>query len=161
MDKKRIIGRKEFISILDLELFDLDAKIDTGADSNALHCDDIIIDEQNNVHFILLDDTHDSYHGKRMILPLYKLKKVKSSNGQIQLRPSVKLSILFMGKRYKTVISLTNRADMKYPMLIGRRFLSGKFIVDVGLEYVSKIKYIVYNLIIDNLFKYNVLYKII
>ncbi len=126
------------MSIVDLELFNLDAKIDTGADSNALHCDDIFVDEQNNVHFTLLDEIHESYHGKRMILPLYRLKKVKSSNGQIQLRPSVKLSVLFMGKKYKTIVSLTNRADMRYPMLIGRRFLSGKFLVDVELEYVGK-----------------------
>lgn len=138
MAEKRIIGKRELISIIDLELFDLDAKVDTGADSNALHCDDIFVDEQNNVHFTLLDEIHESYHGKRMCLPLYKLKKVKSSNGQIQLRPSVKLIVLFMGKRYKTVISLTNRADMKYPMLMGRRFLSGKFLVDVELEYVGK-----------------------
>jgi len=138
MGEKKVIGRRELISIVDLELFDLDAKIDTGADSNALHCDDIVIDEENNIHFTLLDEIHDSYHGKRMILPLYKLKKVKSSNGQIQLRPSVKLSVFFMGKRYKTVVSLTNRADMKYPMLIGRRFLTKKFLVDVELEYVGK-----------------------
>lgn len=134
---KKIVGRKELISIIDLELFNLDAKVDTGADSNALHCDDISIDEYNNVHFTLLDEVHQAYHGKRMILPLYKLKKIKSSNGQIQLRPSVKLSVFFMGKRYKTIISLTNRADMKYPMLIGRRFLSRRFLVDVELEYVG------------------------
>ncbi len=134
---KKIVGRKELISIIDLELFNLDAKVDTGADSNALHCDDISIDEYNNVHFTLLDEVHQAYHGKRMILPLYKLKKIKSSNGQIQLRPSVKLSVFFMGKRYKTIVSLTNRADMKYPMLIGRRFLSGRFLVDVQLEYVG------------------------
>jgi hypothetical protein len=138
MGEKRVIGRRELISIVDLELFDLDAKIDTGADSNALHCDDIVIDDENNVHFTLLDEIHNSYHGKKMTLPLYKLKRVKSSNGQIQLRPSVKLSVFFMGKRYKTVISLTNRADMKYPMLIGRRFLAKKFLVDVELEYVGK-----------------------
>ena len=39
---------KELISIIDLELFNLDAKVDTE-DSNALHCDDISIDEHNNV----------------------------------------------------------------------------------------------------------------
>jgi hypothetical protein len=73
-----------------------------------------------------------------MVMPLYKLKRVKSSNGQVQERPSIKVSVKFMGKRYKAIISLTNRADMKYPMLIGRKFLSGKFLVDVQKEYVSK-----------------------
>ncbi|RXK04500.1 ATP-dependent zinc protease family protein [Halarcobacter bivalviorum] len=133
----KIVGKKELISIIDLELEELDAKIDTGADSNALHCDDIII-ENEIVHFTLVDDVHPSYHGKRMSMPLYKLKKVKSSNGQLQIRPSIKVSVEFMGKRYKSIITLTNRADMKLPMLIGRKFLSGRFLVDVSKEYLSK-----------------------
>jgi len=137
MKNKKIIGRKEIISILDLELFDLDAKIDTGADSSALHCDHIEI-EKDIVHFTLLDEVHPAYHGKRMTLPLYKLKRVKSSNGEIQLRPSIKVSVEFMGKKYKSIISLTNRADMTFPMLIGRRFLSDRFLVDVSKEYLSK-----------------------
>ena len=56
----KTIGRVETISILDLELFDLDVKIDTGAYSNSLHCDDIFVDEDNFVHFKLLDKIHPS-----------------------------------------------------------------------------------------------------
>ncbi len=141
MKNKKIIGRKELISLIDLELFDLDAKVDTGADSNALHCDHIDIDEQNNtVSFTLLDEVHEAYHGKRMTFPLYKIKKVKSSNGQIQLRPSIKVSVDFFGKKYKSVISLTDRSDMKFPMLIGRRFLKDRFLVDVSQENLAKAK---------------------
>ncbi len=138
MEVKKIVGSKESISIIDLELYDLDAKVDTGADSNALHCDDIVVDEQGIVHFTLLDEVHPAYHGKRMSMPLYRLKKVRSSNGQLQVRPSVKVEVDFFGKRYKSIISLTNRADMKYPMLIGRKFLKGRFLVDVSEEYLSK-----------------------
>jgi hypothetical protein len=140
MQNKKIIGSVEMISILDLELFDLDAKIDTGADSNALHCDDIYIDQDKFVHFKLVDEVHASYHDKKMIIPLYKLKRVRSSNGDLQLRPSIKVDVLFFGKKYKAVISLTNRSDMKYPMLIGRKFLSGRFLVDVSQEYLAKPK---------------------
>jgi len=137
--EKRIIGKKEQISIVDLNLFDLDAKVDTGADSNALHCDHIDI-EGEFVSFTLLDEIHESYHGKRIKLPLHKIKKVRSSNGELQERPAIQVSVDFFGKKYKTVISLTNRADMKYPMLIGRKFLSGKFLVDVSQEYLAKNK---------------------
>ncbi|NVJ53241.1 MAG: ATP-dependent zinc protease [Campylobacteraceae bacterium] len=133
----KIVGKKELISIIDLELYKLDAKIDTGADSNALHCDEIEI-EDGLVYFTLLDEIHPSYHGKRMKMPLHKLKKVRSSNGQLQVRPSIKVNVEFMGKKYKSVITLTNRADMKLPMLIGRKFLSGKFLVDVSKEYLTK-----------------------
>ena len=138
MSEKIIIGKKETISIIDLELYDLDAKVDTGADSNALHCDHIHIDDENFVHFHLLDEVHPSYHGKKIVMPLYKIKKVKSSNGVVQERPSIKVVVEFFGKKYDAVISLTNRADMKYPMLIGRNFLSGKFLVDVSEEYLAK-----------------------
>ncbi|MFA9372709.1 ATP-dependent zinc protease [Poseidonibacter sp.] len=137
MDDMKIVGRREIISIIDLELYDLDAKVDTGADSNALHCDDIVIDG-NNVHFRLLDEVHPSYHGKKMTMPLYKVKRVKSSNGEVQERASIKVTVNFFGKKYKSVISLTNRADMKFPMLIGRRFLKDRFLVDVSKENLSK-----------------------
>lgn len=135
---KKIIGKRETISILDLELFDLDAKVDTGADSNALHCDNIIVHDDGFVSFTLLDEIHESYHGKKIKMPLYKIKKVRSSNGELQHRPSVQVKVDFFGKKYNTVVSLTNRADMKYPMLIGRTFLSGNFLVDVSQEYIAK-----------------------
>jgi hypothetical protein len=73
-------------------------------------------------------------------MPLYKIKRVKSSNGTIQIRASIKVDILFYNKRYTTVISLTNRSDMKYPMLIGRKFLANRFLVDVSQEYLTKAK---------------------
>jgi hypothetical protein len=136
---KIIVGKKEKISIISLELFDLDAKVDTGADSNALHCDNIKIDKENNlVTFCLLDEVHPSYHGKTMTYPIYKMKKVKSSNGQLQIRPSIKVEVEFFNKTYESVISLTNRQDMKFPMLIGRKFLDGKCLVDVSEEYLSE-----------------------
>ncbi|MEZ4692954.1 MAG: hypothetical protein R2837_02865 [Aliarcobacter sp.] len=65
MSQKKIIGRREVVDILDLELYGLDAKIDTGADSNSLHCDDIFIDDEKFVHFTLLDEVHPAYHGKK------------------------------------------------------------------------------------------------
>ena len=138
MSDKKIIGKKELISIIDLDLFNLDAKVDTGADSNALHCDHICVHDDGFVSFTLLDEIHESYHGKKMKIPLYKVKKVRSSNGELQERPSIQVDVEFFGKKYKTVVSLTNRADMKYPMLIGRKFLSGKFLVDVSQEYIAK-----------------------
>ena len=138
MGEKKIVGRQELISIIDLELYDLDAKIDTGADSNALHCDDIFIDDENFVHFKLLDSVHPSYHDKQMKIPIYKVKNVKSSNGSVEQRASIRVTVEFFGKRYKTVISLTNRADMQYPMLIGKKFLANKFLVDVSKEYLAK-----------------------
>ena len=134
----KIVGKNEVISILDLGLYNLDAKIDTGADSNALHCDDIYVDEDGFVHFTLIDAVHEAYYDKKMVMPLHSMKKIKSSNGTIQERATIKVSVDFFGKKYKTVISLTDRTNMKYPMLIGRKFLSGRFLVDVSKENIAK-----------------------
>ena len=137
MSQPLIIGRIEPISILDLELYELDAKIDTGAYSNSLHCDDITI-ENGFVSFRLLDKVHPSYHNKKIKMPLYKEKKVKSSNGTTQNRAFIQVKVKFANKTYKTIISLTSRADMKYPMLIGRKFLKNRFLVDVSKKNLSK-----------------------
>lgn len=133
----KIIGRLEKATLPTLGLMNLDAKVDTGADSSALHCDNIKVDEDGNVSFRLLDKRHEAYNNKAFTLPIHRLKKVKSSNGTTELRPYVKLRIEFFGKKYTTVISLTNRENMKYPMLLGRRFLSRKFLVDVSSMYLT------------------------
>ncbi len=138
MHEKKIIGRKELISIPQLELYDLDAKVDTGADSNALHCDAIEISDDGRVSFTLLDAVHPSYHGKRISMPLHKVKNIRSSNGIVQKRAFIRVEVDFFGQKYHTLISLTSRADMKYPMLLGRKFLSQKFLVDVSQAYLAK-----------------------
>lgn len=138
--EKTIVGRLEHVCISALQLYDLDAKIDTGADSSSLHCDNIYIDENNNVHFTLLDAVHPAYNGKKFTFALHKLKRVKSSNGTIQERPSIKTDITLLGKTYKATITLTNRADMKYPMLIGRKFLANRYLVDVSTQYNDRQK---------------------
>ncbi len=67
-------------------------------------------------------------------MPVHAIKKVKSSNGTIQERIFIKTVIEIAGKAYKAKLSLTDRAEMKYPMLIGRTYLKGRFLVDVSLE---------------------------
>ncbi len=132
-----VIGHIETVDIPGLELFALDTKIDTGADSCSMHCDDIEI-EGENVTFTLHDEVHPAYHGKRLTLPIFKIKRVKSSNGKSEERVFVK-SLLKLGcKTYEAEISLTNREKMKYPMLIGRRFLSHRYLIDVSRKNITK-----------------------
>jgi hypothetical protein len=132
-----VIGRLESVSLPELHLEGLDAKIDTGAYSCSIHCDHIFIDENGDVHFRLLDKSHPAYNGKTFIFPVYEKKNVRSSNGMTQERIFIKTLLNIAGKSYKTEISLTNRKDMKYPMLLGRKFLQDRFIVDVSLTYQS------------------------
>ncbi len=134
-----VIGYIERVDLPGLELFALDAKIDTGADSCSMHCDDIEV-EGENVVFTLHDEVHPAYHGKRLTLPISKIKNVKSSNGSIEERVFVKSMLKLGCKTYEAEISLTNRENMKYPMLIGRRFLSHHYLIDVSHKYITKEK---------------------
>lgn len=72
---------------------------------------------------------------KSYTFPVYKIKKVKSSNGQIEERVIIRVKTHFFGQKTNIQLSLTNRSEMKYPVLIGRRFIADKFIVDVSEMY--------------------------
>lgn len=118
--------------------YDIDAKIDTGAYTSSIHCDDIQLKEDGTVHFRLLDASHPDHHHRHIVLPVHKLKRVKSSNGTVEKRIFIKTKITLCGKTYKAELSLTDRSDMKYPMLIGRKFLNERYIVDVAMQYLGK-----------------------
>lgn len=130
----KVIGRTELVDIPEWDLFELVAKIDTGAYTSSLHCHHIKPLEKKGksfVRFKLLDPSHAIYNDKEFELPIYKTKKVKSSNGQIEERFIVETTIIVVGERLKAQFSLTDRSEMRYPILIGRRLLKGRFLVDV------------------------------
>lgn len=140
-NSKIIIGRHEKISLPGLSVYNLDAKVDTGAYTSSLHCHSVKTEQRKNglwVAFCVLDPTHPEYENKRYEAPVFNLKKIKSSNGLIQERVIIKQECLFWGFRKKIELSLADRSDMKYPVLLGRKFLSGKFIVDVSQKYLYK-----------------------
>lgn len=132
-----VIGYIEKVDLPELELFGLDAKIDTGADSCSLHCDDIKVNGED-VTFVLYDKVHSAYHGKKITLPISQRKNVKSSNGKSEERIFIQSSIKLGCKSYKAEISLANRKNMKYPMLIGRLFLCRHYLIDVSHRYMTK-----------------------
>ena len=123
------------MSLPELNFFDIDAKIDTGADNSSIHCDDIRLNDDGTVHFKLLDELHPDYCKKHIKMPVSKIKKVKSSNGKTEERIFIETIIELSGQQYTAELSLTDRQNMKYPMLIGRKYLQGRFLVDVSLQY--------------------------
>lgn len=138
---KITIGRIEKIDLPDLSLYNLDAKIDTGAYTSSLHCHHIEHFKKNDedwVQFFVLDPDHPEYEEKRYESPVFKIKPVKSSNAQVQDRFIIKQKTKFSRYHRTMELSLTNRSEMKFPVLIGRKFLKGHFIVDVSKKYLLK-----------------------
>lgn len=138
----QVIGRREKVTLTDLGLESIIAKIDTGAYSCSLHCHDIkeeLIDGVQILKFKLLDPTHPQYNDIEHSFTNYSTKLVKSSNGKSQMRYVINTSIKLANKSIKADFTLTNRKKMKYPILIGRKLIKYKFAVDVSkINYLNK-----------------------
>lgn len=133
---KKIIGRIDKADFPTLDLFDIAIKIDTGAYTSSIHCHKVLIIEDELI-CLFYDEGHPYYNGKEFKFKEFSTTKVKSSNGIVQNRYKVKTSIIIFNKTYSISLTLSTRDDMKYPILIGRKFLSKKFIVDVNQKYIS------------------------
>src|ERR1051326_9215187 len=129
--EKQVIGRREHVDFPELGIFGLTAKIDTGAYTAALHCHDIFV-KDGTLHFKLLDPTHPEYNERPQQFSDFFEKEIKNSFGESEKRYIIRTSVRLGKRNISSVISLTNRCTMRYPVLIGRRMLKGKFIVDVA-----------------------------
>lgn len=134
--EKKIIGRSDIVNFPELQLEEIAIKIDTGAYTSSIHCKDIV-EEKGILTCTFLDEDHPQYNSMVFTFKDYKKITVRSSNGLAQKRYEVKSTIELFGKTYKISLSLNDRQEMKFPVLIGRKFLNNKFIVDTQLKDIS------------------------
>jgi hypothetical protein len=134
--EKLLLGRTDIVDFPKLNLEGIDIKIDTGAYTSSFHSHSIeVIDGVLKCQF--LDPKHEKYHEKFFFFKEFTQKRVKSSNGIIENRFSIKTEILIYNKIEEIELTLTERGSMKYPVLLGRKFLSKKFIVDTAKKNLS------------------------
>lgn len=130
MDKK-IVGSFEPVGFPEFNNYEVTAKIDTGAYTGALHCTKIREEETPKgrvLHFSPFDHPE-----VEIALADYAVNHVRSSNGNAETRYFIDTKINIQGKVYPIVLSLADRSEMKWPVLIGRKFLrTHNFIVDVS-----------------------------
>ncbi len=139
-NKKKILGGFDKIDFPELGLENISCKIDTGADTSSIHCHHVRIREINGEEvlvFRLLDPKHKTYQKKDHTTTHFKERKVKNSFGDKEYRYFVKLKITLFNQTVETEFSLANRADMKYPVLLGKKLLGQNYIVDVSLKNLS------------------------
>lgn len=140
---KPVIGRVEKIELPGMGLRNIDAKIDTGAYGNAIHCTYIEVIKKKDkemIQVLPLYGSDEGFMGNPLIFPLIKRKRIKNSFGREEERYIIKTPVIFMNREYMVEFSLTDRSKMRYPVLIGRKFLKGKFLVDCAKAYVGKKK---------------------
>lgn len=134
--EKRVIGKFDKADFPLLKMENIAIKIDTGAYTSSIHCNNIV-EQEDALHCTFLDEEHPLYNDTEIIFKDYDIVFVKSSNGIIQKRFQVQSTIKIFNKIYKISLSLSARQEMRYPVLIGRKFLNKKFIVDPELTDVS------------------------
>ena len=133
--EKKILGRKDLVSFQDFELENVPVKIDSGAYSSSMHCQSIEVvefDEKEQLRVVFLDSGISGYTGKEVVFDDFKTKTVKSSNGIAQERFFVKGTVRLFGQTYETVFSLTERTGLRNPILLGRRLLNKRFLIDTS-----------------------------
>lgn len=138
---KIIIGRSEKIDLPELKLVKVKAKIDTGAFGCSIHCSEMEIverDGQKMVRIVPLQRKKEQNNRESFYFQLIEKKVVKSSIGKKEVRPVIKLKVGIFGEWRDVEFSLTDRSNMKYPILLGREFLRGKYLVDVSKINLSE-----------------------
>lgn len=133
MNDKKVIGRIEKVNFPEWNITGIDAKIDTGAYTSSLHCHDIELDKtKNKVSFYLFDPSHPEFDETKFNTDVKDIRIIRSSNGVAEKRIIILTTINLHGENYKIELSLADRSEMRYPVLIGRKFLKKKFVVDVS-----------------------------
>lgn len=139
--KKRTIGRRELVDFPVLELYEVEAKVDTGAYTSSLHCTDIHEETLQDGSIVIrcrfMDESHPNYNNKVFEFREFALRDIKNSFGDVQQRYVIKTPIRVFEKEILAEFSLSDRSDMRYPVLIGRMLLNRHFIVDVSRKNVA------------------------
>lgn len=134
------IGAMDRIDFPELGLKNVEAKIDTGALTSVLHVRKPKLFMRNGeewVRFRLKHPTHPAFPGKRIKMPVHDHKRIRNSFGITEHRYTIRTPIVIFGRKIRVEFSLTNRSKMECPVLLGRRLIYRKFVVDVAQKNLS------------------------
>ena len=135
----RVLGWREWVSLPQLGIRRIKAKVDTGARTSALHAFDVRLDETSDVKIVRF-----SIHPKQRDLdtiiecqaPLLEEREVRDSGGHSELRYVIETKIAIGDTVHSAEVTLTNRDTMGFRMLIGRTAMKGHYLVDPGKSYL-------------------------
>lgn len=127
---KKIIGQNTYVDILEYQ--NIPAKIDTGADSSAIWASDINVTQDGILSFKLFAKDSPFFDNKIIKTSDYKVVITRSSHGDQKIYYRANLPAIIKGQKINVLFTLSNRASHHFPVLIGRRTISGRFIVDVS-----------------------------
>lgn len=139
MSKKKIVGSEEWITLPELKLPAIKARVDSGAKTSALHAYNIVDFEENGTKMVRFD-IHP-VQGSRAVsvrceAPLVDKRNIKSSDGDLEKRFIIRTPIRLGNETWEIEVSLTNRDTMGYRMLLGREAMKGRLLVDPDESFI-------------------------
>lgn len=138
MKAKTIIGWREKVALPDLGIEGVKAKIDTGAQTSSLHAFNARKFKKDGEDWVRFTVHPVKRRRKPAIVcegKIVDIRTVVSSNGARDRRPVIVTTMQLGPFKKKIELTLTNRDEMGYRMLVGRQALQRMFVVDSGASY--------------------------
>lgn len=135
---KPVIGWREWVSLPDLGIGAIKAKVDTGARSSALHAYDVRIVKRRGAERVRFKVHPIQRNNKAAVeteADLHERRWVRSSSGERSLRPVILTTVEMLGEQFEIELTLVNRDAMGFRMLLGRQAVRRRFVVDPGRSY--------------------------
>ena len=143
MDKDKssnlpVIGWREWVGLPDLGIKSIKAKVDTGARSSSLHAFDVEEFKREGESWVCFK-LHPVQRKSMKIVEseskVLEYRSVRSSSGKAALRPVIVTNIALLGFIWPVELTLANRDEMGFRMLVGREAFRRRFLVDAGNSY--------------------------
>lgn len=135
-----VAGWREWVSLPDLGVEWIKAKLDTGARTSAIHAFDLAEFDQDGrpwVRFSIHPWQRSAEESTVVTLPVHDRRRVRSSSGHEQERYVVLMDVALVGRTVTAEVTLSRRDQMGFRLLIGREALRGAFVVDPGRSYLG------------------------
>ena len=139
-DRKSLppVGWRELVHLPDLGLHSVPAKIDTGARTSSLHGEVLEEFERDGQKLVRFAVDFSQQHVRQICEAVHvDVRGITSSNGETQYRYVIKTPMKIGDLEFRAEISLANRREMQFPMLIGRSSLRRRFVVDSGYSWLQ------------------------
>ncbi len=137
-DQRIRIGWREWIELPELGIHSIKAKIDTGARTSSLHAFQVETFRRSGrdfARFRVHPFQRDSIRVVQAEAPLIDVRTIRSSSGHITERPVITTQIRLFDEFWTIELTLANRDQMGFRMLLGREAIRGRFLVDPGNSF--------------------------
>lgn len=133
------VGWHEWVALPSLGIEHMIAKVDTGARTSALHAVEIDRDYHRGAPIVQLKVHTDRHHPDEYMITeaaVVDSRRVKSSTGISQRRLVIASELVVGGRRWPIELSITDRKKMGFRMLLGRRAMAGRLLVDPAASFL-------------------------